>query len=193
MRSLLYIAPRLPLRVLPAIDLNHHRSPLSPPSLLSACILQFVAEVSRVPVARTDDSDSLPTIPSTTMTSLVADSEVPRIHYMSDTRLEDTEITGLLVVHDGVVLTLSNGLGHLQSAVERWGADRVLMATTTSGASIDDDFDPDDDSEDLDDGVATDEVELDDEDFDDDDFEDEDFAGDFDPALAPPPGYRAPD
>ncbi len=33
---------------------------------------------------------------------------------------------------------------------------------------------------------------LDDDDFDDDDDDDE-FGGDFDPALAPPPGYRAPD
>jgi hypothetical protein len=69
-------------------------------------------QVSAVMVPDPSDTpsgpDALPHLSGATISALLADSSVPRLHYTADTVVSGADLAGLLVVHDGVTLTLSD-------------------------------------------------------------------------------------
>ncbi len=72
------------------------------------------AELASQPVAVTEPTSpsSLPTMKATTVEELLADSSLVKHHYTSSTTLQGAEMAGLLVVHEGVLLQLSDVVLH---------------------------------------------------------------------------------
>jgi hypothetical protein len=67
-----------------------------------------VTETTRRREAVTESPDTLPSLDATTVASLLADPTVPKIYFSGTQRLEDTDVTGLIILQDYAALYLDN-------------------------------------------------------------------------------------
>jgi hypothetical protein len=65
-------------------------------------------ETGRVPILIATHPDTLPVIADDVRIDVMNDSSVPKIYYTSSTLVQDTELTGLIIVSPAAVLTLDN-------------------------------------------------------------------------------------
>jgi len=91
-----------------------------------------LTETSRRREAITESPDSLPSLDAATIASLLADPTVPKLYFSGTQRIEDTDLTGLIIVQDYAALYLDNVTVH-GSIVSQ----AVLDTTTPLG-----DYDP---------------------------------------------------
>lgn len=67
-----------------------------------------LVEASWVPLPVADQPDALPRIEASIRQAILADSGIAKLHQTSSITLSDVELTGLVVLHDGVTLTLAD-------------------------------------------------------------------------------------
>jgi hypothetical protein len=65
-------------------------------------------ETARAPALIATHPDNLPIIENELRIELMNDSSIPKTYFSSNTLVQDTELTGLVIVNSGVVLTLDN-------------------------------------------------------------------------------------
>jgi hypothetical protein len=122
-------------------DLGGDRSRLLVQSLDQSRVgATALLEVTRAPRLRVDAPDELPRLQASKASALLADGSVPKTWISSSTTLSNADVSGLLIVQDGVTLTLdgvvvsgtivsartlTSGLYGAHSAVS---APRVLVA-----------------------------------------------------------------